>query len=107
MEPWQILLVAALALAALGYCAWRVAKLFLRGWKDQLWIWRDANRAGRFLLFICCFIAIREAITEGFGADLAFTGFFGAIMVCVPYIAYASGRLAGMWGGARRGGRLS
>ncbi|KPP95457.1 hypothetical protein SAMN04515621_2086 [Erythrobacter sp. HL-111] len=107
VTPTMIVLLFALLLAALAYCAWRVAKLFLRGWKDRVWIWRDANRAGFFLLVLAVLQVHAWAIREDFATALAFALPFCLVLLCGPYLAYGCGRLCGMWGRVRGEGRAS
>ncbi|MFW5633934.1 MAG: hypothetical protein ACOCYR_03485 [Erythrobacter sp.] len=103
----MIVLLSALLLAALAYCAWRVVKLFLRGWKDHVWIWRDANRAGFFLLVLAVLQVPAWAIREDVATALAFALPFYLALLCVPYLAYGCGRLCGIWRRARGEGRAS
>lgn len=107
MDMWVAVFGLVFLLACLAYCGWRVWKMGQRGWKDHLWIWDDANRAARFIVFIIASQIILRWIWEGMSDFITVSLVVGAIFVPIPYIAYTIGRLLGMRDRARHGTRLS
>lgn len=106
MELWFGVLGFVLLLTGLAYCGWRVWKMGQRGWKDHLWIWQDANRAARFIVIILCVQAVGRWLWFGLSYTVSDYVVAGAILLPIPYIAYATGRLLGIRDRAKHGTRL-
>jgi hypothetical protein len=111
MEDWYLLIflafMLALMLAGLAFAGRKVWQIGRRGWKDQVWIWSDANRAARFVFFIIgAQIVVRWAWSGMSGLITVFL-IMGAVIIPIPYAAYIIGRLLGIRDRARNGIRLS
>jgi len=107
MEIFYFIFGLCLMLTALAYGGWKVWQLGRRGWKDQVWIWSDANRAATFLLVILGPQIVAKWVWRGWSDEVLFYMIFTAILVPIPYVAYFIGRLLGMRDRAKNGIRLS
>lgn len=106
MEDWYPVIFFALMLAALAYAGRKVWQMGRRGWKDQVWIWSDANRAALFLFIITAAQIVARWVWQGMSDLIVIYLVIGAIIIPIPYAAYIIGRLLGIRDRARHGIRL-
>jgi hypothetical protein len=107
MNFWYPLIVFTLMLWALAFGGRKVWQLGRRGWKDQVWIWSDANRAARFLFIITAAQIVGRWVWQGLSDVIVSFLIIGAVIIPIPYAAYIIGRLLGIRDRARNGIRLS
>ncbi|NCP14856.1 MAG: hypothetical protein GW858_11950 [Sphingomonadales bacterium] len=107
MERWYPILGLVFMVAALAYAAWKVWQMGRRGWTDHLWIWKDANRAARFMLVIFTAQIVGRWAWRGWSDEVLAFIIGAAIIVPIPYMAYTIGRLLGIRDRVRHGARLS
>lgn len=102
MVDWKLIFGIAIAVACFGLMVWKAAQYVRRGWKDHLWIWSDAHRAARSGAMITGFLAVANLVRHGIGLEFWAAIGAAAIFITAPYIAYAIGRLSGIWHRSRQ-----
>lgn len=106
MESWLPYVGLLGLLASVIVLAWLIGHHARRGWKDQRWIWDEAN--SRALLFLLLFAVMIAGEVSRFGLTdkVAYFVWTGLGFVALPYIAYITGRLLGIWHRSRDSSRL-
>jgi hypothetical protein len=107
MERWLPifgLIFLAVSLVFIALLAGQHAK---RGWKDHRWIWGEAN--DKALLFGLAFATLAGGhwLSGSPRTEVVIFGWIGLGFVALPYIAYITGRLLGMWHRSRQHRTLS
>ncbi|MDP5103830.1 MAG: hypothetical protein NWP98_07885 [Erythrobacter sp.] len=102
MDWWLPVFGLVFLLVCVVFLGWLVWQHANRGWKDHLWIWDEAN--DRALLFAITFSVLVGAEWLRFGwTDKAIVYVWaGIVFVALPYFAYITGRLLGIWHRARQ-----
>lgn len=107
MDGWLPVFGVIFLLASVIFLAWIFGQHIRRGWKDHLWIWDEAN--DRALLFAITFTVLAGGkwLRGSPKEEVVIYAVVGLGFVALPYIAYAFGRLLGIWHRARQRRTLS
>jgi small-conductance mechanosensitive channel len=95
VTPNQIFVVAAVFVALAAVCC-VLAPHARRGWTDVSWDWGETHRAVGWLAFTCALMLAITAIRFGIGERAMKQVIVSVIFLSLHYLAYASGRLAGL-----------
>jgi small-conductance mechanosensitive channel len=101
VTPFQIFVVAAVFVALAAVC-WVLAPHTQRGWTDESWDWGETHRAVGGLALVFGLMAAVTVVRFGIGDRAMKQAIVSLIFLSLPYLAYASGRLAGLRHRARR-----
>ena len=87
----------ALILAAIAYGIMRAWRLFRRGHRDHVWIFREANSAALFLGVVLGTHALVRLIVMGATSETLAWILIALVLLPAPHFYYAIGRLSGIW----------
>lgn len=88
--------------ASLVLIGWIFAQHLRRGWKDRLWIWREANHRALYFAVLFGIMTGGAWLRSGPNDKALVFAAAGLGFVAMPYLAYIVGRLLGILHRARR-----